>query len=81
MEALTSSPSEVDLDDTSGNEDSKTDSSDDMAPRRPQDTNNNSKRDLENIEASNNDDEDNSQNICNVHSNNFHTNDGLNFTC
>ena len=51
---MTSSSEDV-LDDTKDvDEDSKTESSN-LAPRRPQDTNNNSKRDLENVEASNND--------------------------
>ena len=60
MDTLTSS-SEVDLDDTKGDDEDSTAESSDMAPRRPQDTNNNSKRDLENVKASNHDNEEISQ--------------------
>ena len=75
------SSSEVDLDDTKDDDEDSTAESSDMAPRRPQDTNNNSKRDLENVKASNHNNDEISQRYSNVHFNNFHTNDGLNFTC
>ena len=76
------SSSEVDLDDTKDDDEDSTAESSDMAPRRPQDTNNNSKRDLENVEASNNDNSLDSQISASMFTfDNFHTNDGLNFTC